>query len=115
MCAYKLVECEFKWWGLQSTVESRIMKVYPRLFRNFHREVFTWIDEWYGLTMDDIRKIEDKTKEELDTVSLSTVAKYDLLSKSSLKLDILLQTSQVTAVQPWLGAQNGAKQLSVVL
>ena len=27
MCAYKLVECEFKWFGLQGTVESRIQKV----------------------------------------------------------------------------------------
>ena len=27
MCCYKLVECEFKWIGLQSTVESRIQKV----------------------------------------------------------------------------------------
>ena len=78
MCAYKLVECEFKWWGLQGTVESRIMKAEKRIFTKFHREVVTWIDEWYGLTMDDIRKIEDKTKEELDAVSLSTVPKYDL-------------------------------------
>ena len=27
MCCYKLVKCEFKWFGLQGTVESRIMKV----------------------------------------------------------------------------------------
>ncbi len=27
MCCYKLVECEFKWFGLQGTVESRIQKV----------------------------------------------------------------------------------------
>ena len=27
MCCYKLVTCEFKWFGLQGTVESRIQKV----------------------------------------------------------------------------------------
>lgn len=27
MCCYKLVEVEFKWWGLQGTVESRVQKV----------------------------------------------------------------------------------------
>ena len=27
MCCYKLVECEFKWFGLQGMVESRIQKV----------------------------------------------------------------------------------------
>ncbi|XP_064391749.1 phosphatidylinositol transfer protein alpha isoform-like isoform X2 [Halichondria panicea] len=66
MCAYKLVECEFKWFGLQSTVESRIQKVYPRLFRNFHRQVFCWLDQWHGMTMDDIREYEAQAKAELD-------------------------------------------------
>ena len=27
MCCYKLVEVEFKWFGLQGTVESRVQKV----------------------------------------------------------------------------------------
>ncbi|XP_071094072.1 phosphatidylinositol transfer protein alpha isoform-like [Haliotis cracherodii] len=66
MCAYKLVRAKFKWFGLQSRVEKFIMKQEQRLFTNFHREVFCWMDQWYGLTMKDIRAIEDKTKEELD-------------------------------------------------
>lgn len=35
------------------------------------RQVFCWMDGWHGLTMEDIRAIEDKTKEELDQVSKS--------------------------------------------
>jgi hypothetical protein len=66
MCCYKFVEVEFKWWGLQGTVESRVQKVYPRLFRNFHRQVFCWLDQWYGMTMADIRAIEEDTKKNLD-------------------------------------------------
>lgn len=31
-----------------------------------YRQVFCSTDRWYGLTMDDIRAIEDQTKEELD-------------------------------------------------
>ena len=27
MCAYKLVKCEFKWWGLQTRVEKLIVNV----------------------------------------------------------------------------------------
>lgn len=27
MCCYKLVEVEFKWWGLQGTVESKVIEV----------------------------------------------------------------------------------------
>lgn len=66
MCAYKLVTCEFKWWGLQSKVESMIMKAERRIFTSFHRQIFCWLDEWYGLTLEDIRQIEDKTKNELE-------------------------------------------------
>ncbi|ESO05982.1 hypothetical protein HELRODRAFT_64321 [Helobdella robusta] len=66
MCCYKLVTVEFKWWGLQSKVEKFIQKGERRIFTNFHREVFCWTDEWFGLTMADIRALEDKTKKELD-------------------------------------------------
>ncbi|XP_065333666.1 phosphatidylinositol transfer protein alpha isoform isoform X5 [Cloeon dipterum] len=66
MTCYKLVTAEFKWFGLQGRVESFIQKSERRLFTNFHRQVFCWMDRWHGLTMDDIRAIEDETKKELD-------------------------------------------------
>lgn len=37
MTCYKLVTCEFKWFGLQSRVESFIQKTERRLFTVFHR------------------------------------------------------------------------------
>lgn len=66
MTCYKLVTCEFRWFGLQSRIENFILKSERRLFTIFHRQVVCWLDSWYGLTMQDIREIEDKTKEELD-------------------------------------------------
>ncbi|KHN86841.1 Phosphatidylinositol transfer protein beta isoform [Toxocara canis] len=66
MCAYKLVTVHFKWFGFQKMVESFAHTQYPRLFSKFHREVFCWIDNWHGLTMVDIRAIEDKAQKELD-------------------------------------------------
>lgn len=36
------------------------------LWFDFCRQVFCWIDQWHGLTMQDIRAIEEKTKEDLD-------------------------------------------------
>jgi hypothetical protein len=66
MTCYKLVTVEFKWFGLQGRVEKFIQKAERRIFTNFHRQVFCWTDKWYGLTMDDIRAIEEKTKQELD-------------------------------------------------
>ncbi|VDM66906.1 unnamed protein product [Strongylus vulgaris] len=77
MCAYKLVSVHFKWFGLQKMVESYTHTQYPRLFSKFHREVFCWIDNWHGLTMEDIRAIEAKAQKELEeqrksgTVSLA--------------------------------------------
>ncbi|XP_076139319.1 phosphatidylinositol transfer protein beta isoform-like [Alosa pseudoharengus] len=66
MCAYKLVTVKFKWWGLQSKVEHFIHKQEKRIFTNFHRQLFCWIDNWYGLTMADIRKMEEETQRELE-------------------------------------------------
>ncbi|CAH1719814.1 unnamed protein product [Chironomus riparius] len=66
MTCYKLVTCEFKWFGLQTRIENFIQKSERRLFTTFHRQVFCWIDKWHGLTMEDIRALEDKTKDELD-------------------------------------------------
>ncbi|TKC47504.1 hypothetical protein EI555_018957, partial [Monodon monoceros] len=68
MCAYKLVTVKFKWWGLQNKVENFIHKQEKRLFTNFHRQLFCWLDKWVDLTMDDIRRMEEETKRQLDEV-----------------------------------------------
>ena len=66
MTCYKLVTMEFKWLGFQSSVESLIASTERQLFLNLHRQLFCWTDKWYGMTMQDIRALEDKTKEELE-------------------------------------------------
>lgn len=66
MCAYKLVTVKFKWWGLQNRVENFIHEQEKRIFTNFHRQLFCWIDKWVELTMDDIRQMEAETQEELE-------------------------------------------------
>lgn len=66
MCAYKLVTIEFKWFGFQNKVESFVQKFERKLFTNFHRQVFCWMDKWHGLTMQDIRELEEQTRQLLD-------------------------------------------------
>ncbi|MFT7815292.1 phosphatidylinositol transfer protein beta isoform [Arapaima gigas] len=66
MCAYKLVTVKFKWWGLQGKVENFIHRQEKRIFTNFHRQLFCWIDSWIELTMEDIRRMEDETQRELE-------------------------------------------------
>ncbi|KAK1899535.1 Phosphatidylinositol transfer protein alpha isoform [Dissostichus eleginoides] len=63
---WKLVSVEFKWAGLQTAVESAIHKIEKRVFTHFHRQLFCWIDKWIDLSMDDIRRMEDETKAQLD-------------------------------------------------
>jgi hypothetical protein len=33
---------------------------------HLYRQLFCWTDKWYGLTIEDIRKIEEQTKRDLD-------------------------------------------------
>ena len=66
MTCYKFYDIKFKWWGLQTKVEKIIARSVERLLRNFHRQVFCWIDQWFGMTMEDIRCLEDEAKCELD-------------------------------------------------
>ncbi|EGG23560.1 phosphatidylinositol transfer protein 1 [Cavenderia fasciculata] len=66
MCAYKLVTVEFKMFGFQTKVENFMMKIEKDLFTKFHRQVYCWLDEWFGWSMDQVREYEQKTKENLD-------------------------------------------------
>lgn len=65
MTCYKLYRIKFKWFLLQTKVESLIVKSVTRLLTNFHRQLFCWLDKWFGLTIEDIRELEEKTKAEL--------------------------------------------------
>jgi len=66
MTCYKHCEVEFRYWGLQSRIENYIHSSGLRdIFLQGHRQAFCWIDEWFGLNMEDVRKIESKAQEEL--------------------------------------------------
>jgi len=67
MCIYKLTYVEFKVWGLQTTAESWIQKsMVHDVLTLGHKQAFCWLDEWYDMTIDDLRKFEQETKEFLD-------------------------------------------------
>ncbi|VDN54607.1 unnamed protein product [Dracunculus medinensis] len=65
MCCYKVVKIHCKIAGLQAPLENLCQKQYPRLFSKFNRELFCWMDKWYDLTLEDIRKLEEETMEQL--------------------------------------------------
>lgn len=45
------------------------IQIEKRIFTHFHRQLFCWIDKWIDLSMDDIRRMEEETKKELDEVT----------------------------------------------
>ncbi|XP_023576282.1 membrane-associated phosphatidylinositol transfer protein 2 isoform X1 [Octodon degus] len=59
MCAYKLCKVEFRYWGMQSKIERFIHDTgLRRVMVRAHRQAWCWQDEWYGLSMEDIRELE---------------------------------------------------------
>ncbi|KAJ6636313.1 Protein retinal degeneration B, partial [Pseudolycoriella hygida] len=63
MCAYKLCRVEFRYWGMQTKLEKFIHDTALRkTMYHAHRQAWVWQDEWYGMTMDDIRELERQTQ-----------------------------------------------------
>jgi len=67
MCSYKECSVQLRIWGVQTAGESYIHKMALRdVFLSGHRQAFCWMDEWFGKTIEDMRKMEEETKAELD-------------------------------------------------
>ncbi|XP_071487163.1 protein retinal degeneration B-like [Diadema antillarum] len=66
MCAYKLCRVEFRYWGMQNRIEKFIHDVaLKKTMLMAHRQAWCWQDEWYGLSIDDIRQLEREAAQEL--------------------------------------------------
>nr|XP_034986626.1 cytoplasmic phosphatidylinositol transfer protein 1-like isoform X2 [Zootoca vivipara] len=63
MCSYKLVTVKFEVWGLQTRVEQFAHKAIRDILLIGHRQAFAWVDEWCGMTMDEVRLYEKETQE----------------------------------------------------
>lgn len=62
MCCYKVVKLRFKVFGVQSKVEQWGQQYGIRnQFLKYHRKLFCWIDEWFGLKIEHIRAMEEET------------------------------------------------------
>jgi hypothetical protein len=58
-------------WGFQTKVEQfSHQKMVRDIMLLGHKQNFCWIDEWFGLTMDVIRKYEFETQDLLTKVFL---------------------------------------------
>ncbi|KAK1123502.1 hypothetical protein K0M31_008207 [Melipona bicolor] len=64
MCSYKLVQASFEVWGMQTRVEDFIHRCIRDILLLGHRQAFAWIDEWYDMTLEDVRHYEQKMQAE---------------------------------------------------
>ncbi|XP_053375025.1 protein retinal degeneration B-like isoform X3 [Mercenaria mercenaria] len=63
MTAYKLCRVEFKYWGMQTKIERFIHDIGLRkTMLRAHRQAWCWQDEYHGLKLEDIRKLEYETQ-----------------------------------------------------
>jgi len=76
MTAYKLVTVDAPYWGFGSRLEQMLLSAERALFQESHRQCFSWIDDWHGLTLEDIRQLEYKVD-----VALNMAFRRDGLSQ----------------------------------
>ncbi|KAG9129575.1 hypothetical protein Leryth_014431 [Lithospermum erythrorhizon] len=61
MTAYKLVTVDVPYWGFGRRLEQALLAGERALFLESHRNCFAWIDEWFGLTLEMMREIEQES------------------------------------------------------
>merc|ERR1712013_300229 len=65
MCSYKLVDVRFDMMYLmQARIEEFVHKSIREILLVGHRQAFAWIDEWFGMSLQDVRDYEVKMQEE---------------------------------------------------
>ncbi|KAK8513377.1 hypothetical protein V6N13_002122 [Hibiscus sabdariffa] len=60
MTAYKLVTINAPYWGFGGKLEQALLAGERALFVESHRNCFGWIDEWFGMTMEQLSELEEE-------------------------------------------------------
>ncbi|GAV62095.1 IP_trans domain-containing protein, partial [Cephalotus follicularis] len=64
MTAYKLVTIDAPYWGFGYRLEQALLAGERALFLESHRNCFGWIDEWFGMTMQQLELQHGSTLKE---------------------------------------------------
>ncbi|CAL8247319.1 unnamed protein product [Lota lota] len=67
MCSYKRVCCSFEVFGFQGRTEEFIHKNIRDILLVGHRQAVAWIDEWHGMSLDQVREYERVLQEETNS------------------------------------------------
>lgn len=82
MCSYKLVSVCFEVWGLQTKVEDYVHRAIREILLVGHRQAVAWLDQWFNMTEEDVRKYEkemhtvtnEKVLQQQQTVSTTPIS-----------------------------------------
>ncbi|GLT81850.1 hypothetical protein SLE2022_002800 [Rubroshorea leprosula] len=61
MTAYKLVTVDAPYWGFGYRLEQALIAGERALFLESHRNCFGWIDEWFGMTVQQLHELESES------------------------------------------------------
>ncbi|RXI04520.1 hypothetical protein DVH24_038794 [Malus domestica] len=75
MTAYKLVTIDAPYWGFGNKLERALLLGERALFLESHRNCFSWIDEWSGMTVEQIRERERHRNSEIQELGRPTLVK----------------------------------------
>ncbi|XP_077430907.1 cytoplasmic phosphatidylinositol transfer protein 1b isoform X1 [Vanacampus margaritifer] len=64
MCSYKRVHCSFEVYGLQTKTEDFIHRNIRDILLIGHRQAVAWVDEWHGLSLEEVRQYEQMMQHE---------------------------------------------------
>ena len=57
VCAYKLITCEFKYFGIQRLVQDALISQNGANILGFHKKIYCSMDKWIDLTMDELNAL----------------------------------------------------------
>ncbi|XP_031432175.1 cytoplasmic phosphatidylinositol transfer protein 1b isoform X2 [Clupea harengus] len=72
MCSYKKVHCSFEVYGFQTRTEEFIHKAIRDILLVGHRQAVAWLDDWHGMSLEDVREYEKHLQEETNNKLKST-------------------------------------------
>ncbi|TSR75280.1 Cytoplasmic phosphatidylinositol transfer protein 1 [Bagarius yarrelli] len=64
MCCYKRVKCSFEVYGFQGRTEEFIHRNIRDILLVGHRQAVAWIDEWHGMSLEEVREFEKQLQQE---------------------------------------------------
>ncbi|XP_068998713.1 cytoplasmic phosphatidylinositol transfer protein 1b isoform X2 [Embiotoca jacksoni] len=67
MCSYKRVQCSFEVYGFQTRTEEFIHRNIQDILVVGHRQAVAWLDEWHGLSLEEVREYERAMQEKTNS------------------------------------------------